>query len=155
MNYLSKHKQVLIYGLSLAALMFVLRWLQLRLLVFNYTIEVYIGSIAVIFTALGIWLALKLTRPKVKTVVVEKEVHIHHTGPFRRNEKEAEKLGLSNREQEVLELMSQGLTNQEIASRLYVSLNTVKTHSSNLFRKLEVERRTQAIGKAKKLGIIA
>lgn len=76
-------------------------------------------------------------------------------GPeFILNEQELQKLGISKREHEVLELMSTGLTNQEIADKLFVSLNTIKTHSSNLFLKLEVSRRTQAIQKGKQLRLI-
>jgi ATP/maltotriose-dependent transcriptional regulator MalT len=70
------------------------------------------------------------------------------------NQKELQNLGLSKREMEVLQLMAEGLSNHEIASRLFVSLNTIKTHSSKVFEKLEVNRRTQAVDKAKKLSLI-
>ena len=76
------------------------------------------------------------------------------SGKFVVNEKSADKLGISSREMEVLQLMATGLSNQEIASQLFVSLNTVKTHSSNLFLKMDVKRRTQAVDKARKLGMI-
>ena len=134
--------------------MFVLKWLQFRFVIVDHSIEIYVGAIAVIFTGLGIWLALKLSRPKIKTVVVEKEVLVHRNGDFVLNEKELNKLNLSKRELEVLQLMAEGLSNQEIASRLFLSLNTIKTHSLRLFEKMDVARRTQAIDKAKKLGII-
>lgn len=138
----------------MAILLFLLKWLELRLVIFNHAFEIYIGAIAVIFTGLGIWLALKLSKPK--TVVVEKAVYIQqHTGNgFVVNEQEIEKLGISNRELEVLQLMAEGLSNQEIAEKLFVSLNTIKTHSSNLFIKLDVKRRTQAVDTAKKRRII-
>lgn len=152
-NFLIRNKAAILYGVSLALLLFLLRWLELRLVIFDHAMEFYIGAIAVLFTALGIWLALKLTNPKVKTVVVEKEVYISRES-FVFNEAEAVKLGLSRRELEVLELMSGGCSNQEIASRLFVSLSTVKTHVSNLFEKLDVKRRTQAIERGKKLGLI-
>lgn len=71
------------------------------------------------------------------------------------NETELQRLGISKREHEVLELIAKGLSNQEIADKLFVSLNTIKTHTSNLFLKLEVSRRTQAIQKAKELRLIA
>lgn len=153
-SFLSKHKHIILYGVCLALLLFLLKWLELRLIIINHAFEVYIGAIAVIFTALGIWLALKLTKPKVRTVIVEKEVYIQHEGEFTLNERELQQLGLSNRELEVLQLMAAGLSNQEIAGRLFVSLNTIKTHSSKLFEKMDVKRRTQAVEKAKRLRII-
>ena len=161
---LVKNKHVIVYGISLAALIFLLKWLRLRFIIIDHAFEVYIGAIAIIFTALGIWLAMKLTTPKVKTVfvekeiyiqnVVEKEVRVDNIPPFAVNEKELTALGLSKRELEVLQLIAEGLSNQEIASRLFVSLNTIKTHSSRLFEKMDVKRRTQAIEKAKRVGLI-
>jgi DNA-binding CsgD family transcriptional regulator len=158
----TRYKHVLWYGLSMAVLLFLLKWLELRFLIISHSFELYAGAIALLFTGLGIWLALKLTRPKVKTVVVEKEVYIDREVPvpvsiaadFTFNEAEADKLGISKREREVLQLMATGLSNQEIADRLFVSLHTIKTHSSRLFEKMDVKRRTQAIEKAKRLNII-
>jgi NarL family two-component system response regulator LiaR len=152
-DFLVRNKSAILYGFSLALLLFLLRWLELRLVIVNHAFEVYIGAIALIFTGLGIWLALKLTGPRIETVVVEKEVYVD-TRTFTLNEEELNKLGISRRELEVLQLMSEGLSNQEIAQRLYVSLSTVKTHAKNLFEKLNVERRTQAIDRAKKLRLI-
>ncbi len=154
LHFLSRNKTVLIYGLSLAVMLFLLKWLELRFIIIDHSFEIYIGAIALIFTSLGIWLALKLARPKVKTVVVEKEVYIQQNGAFTINEKEMQKLGVSSRELEVLQLMAEGLSNQEIGERLFVSLSTVKTHTSRLFEKLDVKRRTQAIEKAKRLALI-
>ena len=160
---LLKNRYIILYGISLALLLFLMKWLELRFIIINHTLEVYIGAIAIIFTVLGIWLALKLMKPKTETVVVEKEIIVNNViekevyvdnTPFVLNEKEVAAFGLSKRELEVLELMSQGLSNQEISSRLFVSLNTIKTHTSNLFLKLDVKRRTQAIEKAKRCGII-
>lgn len=153
-NFFIKHKHSILYGVSLAALLFLLKWLELRFVIFDHGLEVYIGAIAILFTVLGIWLAIKLMKPKIKTVVVEKEIYISNS-PFILNEKELARLSISKRELDVLQLMAQGLSNREIAEQLFVSLNTVKTHSSNLFLKLDVKRRTQAIEKAKKLGILA
>jgi NarL family two-component system response regulator LiaR len=150
-NFFLKNNQIIIYGGSLAILLFLLRWLELRFIIIDHAFEIYIGAIALIFTVLGIWLALKLMKPK--TVVVEKQVFIANTD-FILNEPELEKLGISRRELEVLELISQGLSNQEIAEKLFVSLNTVKTHTSRLFEKLDVKRRAQATEKAKRLGLI-
>lgn len=154
LHFLSRYKQVILYGISLAILLFILKWLELRFIIIDHAFEIYIGAIALIFTGLGIWLALKLTRPFVKTVIVEKEVYINNHPDFTLNEAAVTKLGLSKRELQVLALMAQGLSNQEIAHRLFVSLNTIKTHSSRLFEKMEVKRRTQAIEKAKRLSLI-
>lgn len=153
-QFLIKHKTILLYGISLALLLFLLRWLELRFIIFDHAVEIYIGAIAVIFTALGIWLALKLTKPKIERVVVEKEIYIEKGREFVFNEAEFTRLGISKRELEVLQLMAEGLSNAEIAGRLYVSLNTIKTHASNIFLKLDAGRRTQAIEKAKSLCLI-
>jgi NarL family two-component system response regulator LiaR len=153
LTFLARNKLIILYGISLALLLFLLKWLELRFLIINHASEVYIGAIAILFTALGIWLAQKLIKPKIKTVVVEKPVYISNSD-FILNETELVKTGLSKRELEVLQLIAEGLSNQEIASRLYVSLNTVKTHSSNVLGKLDVKRRTQAIEKAKRLSLI-
>lgn len=155
MNRLARNKHIFIYGGSLAVLLFLMRWLEYRFIIIDHALEIYIGAIAIIFMSLGIWLALKLSSPKVKTIQVEKEVYVYPNDNFVLNQAALTGLNLSKREVEVLQLMADGLSNQEIAARLFLSLNTVKTHSSNLFWKLEVERRTQAVDKAKKLGIIA
>lgn len=151
---LAKYKHPILYGISLAALLFILKWLELRFLIIDHALEIYVGAIALIFTALGIWLALKLAKPKVQTVVIEKEVYKIPAPDFTANEAGPEKTGLSKRELEVLQLIAEGLSNQEIAARLFVSLNTIKTHSSRIFEKLDVKRRTQAIEKAKRLNLI-
>lgn len=151
-KFISKYKIILLYGISLAGLLFLMRWLEFRLLVLDHAIELYAVAIAIIFLVLGIWLAKQLSKPK--TVLVEKTIYIAPTGNFVRNEKAVEEFGLSKRELEVLELIAEGLSNNEIAARLFVSLNTIKTHSSKLFEKLEVSRRTQAVEVAKRIGII-
>ena len=153
--FFSKNKFFILYGGLLALLLFLLKWLEYRFVVVNHAFEIYIGAIAIIFMALGIWLALKLTKPKVKTVIIEKEVFVNANPDFVFNENECNKLGISKRELEVLQLMSDGLSNGEIAEKLFVSLNTIKSHSSNLFEKLDVKRRTQAVEKAKRLNIIS
>jgi DNA-binding NarL/FixJ family response regulator len=150
-----KHKWIILYGSGLALLLLLLRWLELFVLFSPQKQDVYIGAIALLFTGLGIWLTLKLSKPKVKTIIVEKPVYVTSSEEFVPNEAEIENLAISKRELEVLQLMAEGLSNQEIADRLFVSLNTIKTHSSKVFEKLEVKRRTQAVEKAKKHGIIA
>ncbi len=151
LNFLNKHRDTILYGISLASLLFFLKWIELRFIIINHAFEIYAGIIAVLFTALGIWLALKLNKPKVETKIIEKAVTV---SDFIFNETAMTNLGLSKRELEVLQLMADGLSNQEIAERLFVSLNTIKTHTSNLFEKMDVKRRTQAVEKAKRLSLI-
>jgi two-component system, NarL family, response regulator LiaR len=141
----SVKKTIILYGLALAALIFLLKFMEYSLLVHDLSTETYVGVVAVMFTALGIWAGLRLTRRKSNSTYSN----------FVLNDDELLRLGISKREQEVLELIAQGYSNQEIADKLFVSLNTVKTHVSNLFLKLEVSRRTQAIQKAKNLRLIA
>jgi DNA-binding CsgD family transcriptional regulator len=149
----AKNKTNLLYGALLGILVFLLNWLELRFVIFEHSIEIYAGAIA-IFTCLGIWLAMKLTKPKIETVIVEKHIYPDPAADFVLNEKELASLGISKRELEVLQLMAQGLSNEEIGSRLFVSLNTIKTHTSRIFGKMDVQRRTRAIEKAKRLGLI-
>lgn len=137
-------RTVLLYGISLAALVAILKYIEYRFIVRDMSMEIYIGIIAVMFTALGIWAGPRLTRRKV--VLVDPN--------FVLNEAELQRRGISKREHEVLELMAKGHSNQEIADKLFVSVNTVKTHLSNLFLKLEAARRTQAIQRAKELRLI-
>lgn len=153
-SFLGKYQGIILYGASLAVLLIVLRWLEFRFVLLEHSIELYIGFIAVIFTGLGIWLALKLSKPKVKTVVIEKELYITKDDDFVPNQKQINELEITEREMEVLRLLAKGLSNQEIAEKVFVSLSTVKTHNQNLFKKLDVKRRTQAVEKARQLRLI-
>ncbi len=153
------HKHTIIYGVSLAALALLLQWLQWRFVIVQHSYEIFIGVIALLFTMLGVWLALRLMKPAKETIVVEREVIITKEVPASSPaivpaEKVLESTGISSRELEVLQLMARGMSNQEIAENLYVSLNTVKTHVSNIFIKLDVKRRTQAVEQARKTGLI-
>lgn len=136
---------IILYGLALAILVFLLKHLEYRFFVRDLSIEFYVGAIALLFTLLGLWVGYRLTQKKVVVMAAS---------PFRLDVIQLNKLGISKREHEVLELIAQGLSNQEIANKLFVSLNTIKTHSSNLFLKLEVNRRTQAVQKGKELRLI-
>ena len=153
-NFLLRNKATVVYSISLAFLLFLLKWLELRFIIFDHSFEIYIGFIALIFTALGIWLALKLSKPKIETVVVEKEVYINRNENFVLDTSLVSQLELSKRELEILNLLAKGHSNQEIATKLFVSLSTVKTHIQNLFEKLDVKRRIQAVEKAKRLSLI-
>lgn len=137
-------RTVILYGLALALLVALLKFVEYHFFARSLSMEMYIGLIAVLFTGLGIWAGLKLTSPKVKVLGPE----------FVFNESECKRLEISKRELEVLQLMASGMSNQEIADKLFVSLNTIKTHTSNLFLKLEVSRRTQAVQKARNLRLI-
>ncbi len=137
-------KTILIYAIALAALTGILKFIEYRFFVRDLSLEFYLGVVAILFAGLGVWAGLRLTRRKV--VIANPD--------FKLNEPELQRLGISKREYEVLELIAQGLSNQEIADKLFVSLNTVKTHSSNLFMKLDARRRTQAVRRAKEFGLL-
>jgi len=147
-------RHVLIYGLVGGLLVTLLQWMQYRFLVIDYSIEIYSGLLAVTFAAVGIWLGLKLTG-KRETVIV-KEVPVPAPGgeDFVPDEKKREDLGITPREFEILELIAQGMSNREIAEKLFVSENTVKTHSSRVLGKLGARRRTQAVQLGKELGLL-
>jgi len=139
-------RTILIYGLAMAALIALLKLVEYKYFIHDIPLEFYMGVVAVMFTGLGIWAGLRLTRPKVVEVAVN--------GPFERDDEALKQLGISKREFEVLELMAAGLSNQDIADRLFVSTSTVKTHVSNVLAKLGASRRTEAIARAKKLRLI-
>jgi len=124
-------RTILLYAIALAVLIFLLKQLEYRYFIKDFSFEFYVGLIAILFTILGVWVGLKLTRRK--KIIVNKA----STDEFK------------------VKFIAQGYSNQEIADKLFISLNTVKTHSSNLFLKLEVKRRTQAIQKAKEMALIA
>lgn len=154
MTFLKDFRHIVLYGLILAVLVFALKWLQWKFLIVDNAIDIYVGLIAVFFTILGVWVATQLTKPKVQTVIVEKEVYVSQPDEFTINETELKKLNLSNREYEVLQLLAKGCSNSDIANNLFLSVSTVKTHVSNLFLKMDVKSRTQTIEKAKRLKII-
>ncbi len=153
-NFFARYKAIILYSISLAFLLFLLKWLELRFIIYRHSFEIYIGAIALLFTALGIWLALKLSKPKIETVLIEKEVYLGRRENFTPNTSLISKFELSKRELEILSLMAEGLSNEEIAEKIFVSLSTVKTHNQNIFAKLDVKRRTQAVDKAKRLSLI-
>jgi DNA-binding CsgD family transcriptional regulator len=145
-------KHILIYGLCGGVLIVILKLVEYRFLVVEHSVEIYGGLIALLFAVLGIWLGLKLTKNK-ETIVV-KEVLLSPPAHFTLNETRLRELGITRRELEILELIAGGLSNREIAEKLFVSENTVKTHSSRLFDKLSAKRRTQAVQVGKELGLI-
>lgn len=144
-------RTIILYGLGLALLMIALKSIEYRYMLRDLSTEFYVTLVALLFTSVGIWVGLKLRGEKAP--LIEKVP----TDEIESEKLKAEQLaetGISQREYEVLQLMAEGHTNQEIADQLYISLNTVKTHSSNLFAKLDVKRRTQAVQKAKELALL-
>ena len=155
-------KQILIYGLIYGLcgglLIAVLKVIEYRFVVVEHSIEIYGGLTALVFAGLGIWLGLKLTRKEQviveRELIVEREVLVRAGTPFALNEKRVQELAITKRELEILGLIADGLSNREIAERLFVSENTVKTHSSRVFDKLGARRRTQAVQLGKQLGLL-
>ena len=145
-------KHVLLYGLLLGVLIAALQLIEYRWLVVEHSVEIYGGLVAAVFAAVGIWLGLRLTR-RTESVVV-REVMVPAPVNFVRDQSKVESLGITPRELEILELIAEGLSNREIAARVYVSENTVKTHSSRVFDKLGARRRTQAVQMGKELRLI-
>ena len=148
-------RTILVYGILGGALVVVLKLVEYRFLVVEHSLEIYGGIVALLFAGLGIWLGLKLTRPKERIVVQEVRVPVRVSEPFVVDQSRLEALGITGREYEILTLIAQGLSTREIAERLFVSENTVKTHSGRLFDKLNAKRRTQAVQLAKEAGLIA
>lgn len=134
-------KTILLYGGLIALAAFALEWAEYKYLTRVFATEIYVVLIAVAFTALGVFVGRRLTEQAP-------------AGPFQKNVAAIASLGLTDRECEVLVLLAEGITNKEIARRLDVSPNTVKTHVSRLYEKLEVARRTEAVRKARELALI-
>lgn len=144
---------VLLYGLAAGMLVAALNFAEYRFLVVDNSLEIYGAVVALAFAGLGIRLGLTLTR--TKEVVVLREVPVPAGAPFVRDAANVKALGLTPRELEILEQIAAGRSTREIASALYVSENTVKTHTSRVFDKLAVKRRTQAVQEARRLRLIA
>ena len=145
-------RHVLIYGLIGGILIALLRWTEYQFLVVEHSIEIYGGLIAATFAGLGIWLGLKLTAKR--NAIVVREVSVPADGPFIPDERKREDLHITRRELEILELIANGLSNREIAEKLFVSESTVRTHSSRVFDKLGARRRTQAVQLGKEFGLL-
>jgi DNA-binding CsgD family transcriptional regulator len=147
-------KHLAIYGACGGILIVAMRLVEYRLLVIQHSVEIYGALIAAAFAALGIWLGLTITgRPKE---LIVKEVRVEVPGPpLGPDAARIEALGITPRELEVLQLIADGLSNREMADRLCVSENTVKTHTSRVFDKLGASRRTQAVQLAKSQRILA
>jgi DNA-binding CsgD family transcriptional regulator len=149
-------RHVLIFGLVGGALVTLLKLMDYRFLVLEHSFEIYGGLIALTFAVLGIWLGIRLTGRHHNVVVNEEVVPtaIPVRESFAPNERKRDELGITPRELEILGLVAQGLSNREIAGKLFVSENTVKTHCSRTFEKLGARRRTQAVQLGKQFGLL-
>jgi DNA-binding CsgD family transcriptional regulator len=160
-------RHVLIYGLIGGLLIAALKLSEYRFLVIEHSFEIYGGLVAATFSVLGIWLGVKINRPHPPTGPAAPAAATDAIAtppaenppapaavPFAPDEKKREDLGITRRELEVLGLIAQGMSNREIAGKLFVSENTIKTHSSRVFDKLGAKRRTQAVQLGKELGLL-
>jgi NarL family two-component system response regulator LiaR len=152
-------RHVLIFGLVGGFLIAILQYSEYRFVVIEHSIELYGALVAILFAVLGIWLGLRITRRR-ETIVV-REVLAPTSGrgaepasPFAPNTAQQQSLGITDRELEILTLISRGLSDREIATQLFVSENTVKTHCSRAYEKLGAARRTQAVRRGKELGLL-
>jgi DNA-binding CsgD family transcriptional regulator len=147
-------RHVFMLGLVGGILVTVLQWSEYRFLVIDHSVEIYAALVAAVFSGLGIWLGLRLTGKRQVTVVKEVPVAATAGTAFAPDERKRDDLGITRRELEILGLVAEGLSNREIAGRLFVSENTVKTHCSRAFDKLGARRRTEAVQLGKNLGLL-
>jgi DNA-binding CsgD family transcriptional regulator len=153
-------KQVAVFGVAAGLLIAAMQFVQYRFLVVEHSIEIYGAIVAACFAAAGIWLGLKITRKEIVhvhvpvTVEVPVEVRVPAGEPFAINSKKLEELAITARELEVLQLIAEGLSTKQMAERLFVSENTIKTHCSRVYDKLGASRRTQAVQVGKQLGLL-
>ena len=146
-----RHRSILYYGAGIAAVIIILKLLEHRLFRKSISWEIYIGIIAIIFTAIGVWLGLRIVSPRAHREII----YLPAEESFVTDQSAIGQLGLSARELQVLEELAKGHSNKEIAEALFISLSTVKTHIANLFLKLDVKSRMQAVKKAREMKIIA
>ena len=163
-------RHVLIFGLVGGLLIATLQYTEYRFVVIEHSVELYGALVAILFASFGIWLGLRITRRRetVRETVVVREVlvPVEAPAPFAPNtaqqqvkqvvqqEVQQQALGITARELEILTLVARGLSNREIATRLFVSENTVKTHCARVFDKVGAARRTQAVQRGKELGLL-
>ena len=149
-------REILVYGVAVGLLVLAIQLSEYRFLVVEHSVEIYGGLIAAVFAGVGVWLGLTITRKHVikEQVIVVKEVPAPPGVPFAVNEGRLRELAITRRELEILGLLAQGLSAKEIAAGLFVSENTVKTHTARLFDKLGVNRRIKAVEAGRMFGLI-
>jgi len=144
-------RTILICGLLGGVLVALLRWSEYQFLVIDRSVEIYAALVAAVFAGLGIWLGVRFTRPRHTAA---SKAPVGPAPPFVRDDRRRDDLGITRRELEILELVAAGMSNREIAGKLFVSENTVKTHCSRAFDKLGARRRTEAVQLGKKFGLL-
>src|SRR5271155_4683084 len=155
-------RHVLIFGLVGGLLIATLQYTEYRFIIIEHSVELYSALVAILFAAFGIWLGLRITRSRetiretvvVREVLVPAEAPAHAQAPFAPNTLRQQTLGITARELEILTLVARGFSNREIATQLFVSVNTVKTHCVRAFDKLGAARRTQAVQRGRELGLL-
>ncbi len=158
-------RHVLIFGIVGGLLIATLQYTEYRFVIIEHSVELYGALVAILFAAFGIWLGLRITRRRetgsgetIRETVVVREVLVPAEAPAREpfapDIARQQTLGITARELEILNLIARGLSNREIATQLFVSENTVKTHCSRAFDKLGAARRTQAVQRGKELGLL-
>jgi len=144
-------KQVLIFGLVGGVLVTLLQWTEFHFVVLEHSVAIYGVLIAILFAGTGIWLGTRLLAPRERIVEVAVPAV---SAKVTADDTVRERLGITRRELEILELVARGLSNREIGETLFVSENTVKTHCSRAFDKLGARRRTEAVQRSKELGLL-
>ena len=163
-------RHVLIFGLVGGLLIAILQYTEYRFVIIEHSVELYGALVAIVFASFGIWLGLRMTRGRgtgvrevIRETVVVREVPVPAEAadrfvggaiPFAPNTAQQEATGITPRELEILTLIARGFSNREIATQLFVSENTVKTHCARTFDKLGAARRTQAVQRGKELGLL-
>jgi DNA-binding CsgD family transcriptional regulator len=151
-------RHALIFGLVGGFLIAILQYSEYRFVIIEHSVEIYTAIVAILFAIFGIWLGLRMTRRReiIREKIVVREVPVPAAAPepFTPNTVNQQTLGITARELEILTLIARGLSNREIATQLFVSENTVKTHCGRAFEKLGAARRTQAVQRGKELGLL-
>jgi two-component system, NarL family, response regulator LiaR len=147
-------RHVLIFGLTGGLLIAALQYSEYRFVIIEHSVELYSALVAILFASFGIWLGLRITRRRETVVVREVSTPAKAPVPFAPNAARQQALGITARELETLALVARGFSNREIATQLFVSENTVKTHCARAFDKLGAARRTQAVQRGKELGLL-
>lgn len=153
-------RHVLLFGVVGGLLIAALQYTEYRFVILSHSVEIYGALVAALFAAFGIWLGLRITRRRetIRETVVVREVLVPPEAPalqpFAPNTAHQQRLGITARELEILNLIARGYSNREIATQVFVSENTVKTHCARVFDKLGAARRTQAVQRGKELGLL-
>ena len=140
----NSHLSIVLFGTLLAFFVILLQCFEYKYYVGSLDTYIYTSVVATIFTIVGVWIGFNILRPKNTTIESTQET----------NHLKLKELKLNTREYEILQLIAKGFSNQEIANQLFLAVPTIKTHTSNLYSKLEVRSRTQAIHKARSLKLI-